>query len=146
REKIIQVVQNQPELQNEPGAEWNYNNTGFSLLATVVERVSGKPFPQWMTENVFEPLEMDHTLVRKDHHQIVPGGSQGYNLSENGEYQEVSDLGGAMGAGGIYTTLNDLAKWIRNFENPKVGSVEIMKEMITPFVLTTGDTTSYGLG
>lgn len=146
REQIIQVVQRQPELQNEPGSEWNYNNTGFALIAEVISRVTDQPFPDWMKENVFEPLNMTQTLYREDSGQVVEGRSQGYTIGEQGTYQEATDLGGGMGPGGIYTTLGDLAKWIRNFEDPKVGNASIIEEMTTPFVLTSGDTTSYGLG
>lgn len=146
RDKIIDVVKRQPELQNKPGAEWNYNNTGFALAVEVVERVTETSFPEWMQENVFEPLQMNHTMVRRDQNQVVPGRSQGYAIGEDGNYVEMTDLGGAMGAGGIYTTMEDLAKWIRNFENPKVGNEDIIKEMTTPYVLASGDTTNYGLG
>ena len=146
REKIIDVVQRQPELQNKPGAEWNYNNTGFALVVEVIERVTETPFPKWIQENVFEPLQMNHTMVRRDQNQVVPDRSQGYAIGEGGDYVEMTDLGGAMGAGGIYTTLEDLAKWIRNFEDPKVGSEDIIREMTTPFVLAEGDTSNYGLG
>ena len=146
RDKIIDIVQRQPELQNKPGAEWNYNNTGFALITEVIERVTETPFPEWMQENVFEPLDMNHTMVRAGQNQVVPGRTQGYSIGEDGDYVEATDLGGAMGAGGIYTTLGDLAKWIRNFEDPRVGNESIIKEMTTPFVLTSGDTTNYGLG
>ena len=100
REMLIRVVQNQPELQNVPGAEWNYNNTGFALLADLVERVTNTPFPEWMEKNVFQPLNMNNTQVRADQFQVIPGRSQGYTMSGKGEYQEVMDLGGAIGAGG----------------------------------------------
>ena len=146
RGKIIDVVQRQPELQNKPGAEWNYNNTGFALVVEVIERVTETPFPKWIQENVFEPLQMNHTMVRRDQNQVVPDRSQGYAIGEGGDYVEMTDLGGAMGAGGIYTTLEDLAKWIRNFEDPQVGSEDIIREMTTPFVLAEGDTSNYGLG
>ncbi len=146
REHIIQIVQRQPELQNEPGAEWNYNNTGFVLIVEVIERVTEQPFPEWMHENVFEPLDMGNTLYRKNPNEVVPGRSQGYAIGEDGRYREATDLGGGMGPGGIYSTLSDLAKWIRNFDDPKVGNEDIINEMTTPFVLTSGDTTSYGLG
>ncbi|NGP77781.1 serine hydrolase [Balneolaceae bacterium YR4-1] len=146
RAEIIEVVQRQPDLQNKPGAEWNYNNTGFALMVEIIERVTETPFPEWMQENVFNSLQMNHSMVRHDQNQVVPGRSQGYAIGEGGNYVEMTDLGGAMGAGGIYTTLKDLAKWIRNFEDPKVGNEDIIREMTTPFVLTSGDTTGYGLG
>ncbi|WP_373056060.1 serine hydrolase [Zunongwangia sp. H14] len=143
---ILKIIQNQPELQNEPGAQWNYNNTGFAILAALVERVTNEAFPVWMEKNVFKPLNMNHTLVRKNQYEVVKNRSVGYNIAEGGNFQEVQDLGGAMGAGGIYTTMEDLAKWIRNLKDPKVGNKEIIKEMTTPFVLKNGDTTQYGLG
>lgn len=146
RERIIEIVQRQPQLQNDPGAEWNYNNTGYAILSLLIERVTETPFPEWMQENIFRPLGMNHTMVRKNQNQVVPGRTQGYNFGEDGRYAEATDLGGAMGAGTIYTTLGDLALWIRNFKEPKVGNEQIIEKMTTPFVLTTGDTTNYGLG
>jgi hypothetical protein len=99
-----------------------------------------------MKENVFDPLGMQHTRVRKNQSEIIPNRSVGYLSNDEGGYREAADLGGAMGPGAIYTTVDDLARWMNNFHNPIVGSAEIIREMTTPFVLTTGDTTSYGLG
>ena len=146
RDMVMKIVKHQPELQNEPGTEWNYNNTGFALMARLVEKVTEVPFPEWMQTNVFKPLGMNNTQVRADQNQVIKGRSQGYNLNEEGMYQEATDLGGAMGAGGIYSTVGDLVKWVENFEDPKVGNQRIIKEMTTPFVLKDGDTTNYGLG
>ena len=146
REIIFQVLKNQPELQNDPGAEWNYNNTGYVLLAALVEKVTETPFPVWMQENIFEPLDMTNTMVRANPNQVVPNRSMGYISSKKGEYEEVTDLGGAVGAGAIYSTVEDLAKWIRNFSKPKIGNKDIIREMATPYVLSTGDTTNYGFG
>lgn len=146
REKIIELVQRQPELQNVPGEEWNYNNTAFVLLAEVVERVTDTPFEEWVDENIFQPLEMDNSLMRSHQSIVVPNSAQGYRVNKQGDYIESTDLAGAAGAGGIYTTLDDLAKWIRNFNDPKVGNKGIIENMTTPFVLNTGDTTLYGMG
>jgi CubicO group peptidase (beta-lactamase class C family) len=146
RDELITIVQKQPALQNDPGAEWNYNNTGFGLLATVVERVSEQSFPDWMAENVFEPLGMTHTLVRAQPRQIVQNSAQGYVVDKEGGFQEGRDLSASTGAGGIYATVGDLAKWINNFRTGKVGGNDIIKQMTTRFVLTTGDTTNYGMG
>lgn len=146
RHEIIALVQRQPELQNAPGTEWNYNNTAFALLTVVVERVTGQPFPGWMRENVFEPLGMTRTAVRADPLQIVPNSAQGYAPAEEGGWRQAPDLGGAMGAGGIYTTVADLARWLDNFDEAPLGSPAIFRQMTTPYVLADGDTTDYGLG
>lgn len=146
RREIIAIVQRQPELQNDPGAEWNYNNTAFALLAMVVERVSATPFPEWMRENVFRPLGMESTVVKAAPTQIVENSARGYVPAREGGYREGPDLGGAMGAGGIYTTVGDLARWIANLESGQLGGRALIEAMRTPYVLTTGDTTEYGLG
>lgn len=146
REMMIELVKRQPELQNVPGAEWNYNNTAFALAAEIVERVGEQPFHKWMKEHVFQPLGMESTRVRKHQLTVIPGRTVGYQVNQEGEYIEAVDLAGAAGAGGIYTTLGDLSKWIRNFEDPKIGSDKIFEKMITPFVLNDGDTTEYGYG
>ena len=146
REEIVRLVQRQPALQNDPGAEWNYNNTAFALLSMIVERKSGEDFPDWMRANVFEPLGMENTVVRTTPAVIVRNSAQGYSPARGGGWQEASDLAGAMGAGGIYTTIGDLARWMRNFRRGTVGGPGVFDAMATPFVLTDGDTTEYGFG
>lgn len=146
RDEIIKIVQRQPELQNSPGAEFNYNNTGFALLAEVVARVGKKSFPQWMSENVFQPLEMSNTFVRANPRTIVERASMGYAPDKNGNYRESPDLGAARGAGSIYTTIGDLAKWIKNYRTGELGGSEIFKQVSTPNKLTDGKATEYGFG
>jgi CubicO group peptidase (beta-lactamase class C family) len=146
REEAIRIVQRQPALQNPPGSEYNYNNTGFILLATTVERVSGQTFPEWMQENVFGPLGMDHTTVKAEHGQVIPHAAQGYVRDDDGNYREARDLAASYGAGGIYTTVGDLAKWLRNFHEPTVGSSVVIARLVERGVLTSGDTMGYALG
>ncbi len=146
RQELIDIVQRQPTLQNIPGTEWNYNNTGYGLLAEVVTRVTDQPFPEWMHENVFTPLDMNDTFVRAHALQIIPNSSQGYVAEEGGGFRDATDLGGAMGAGGIYTTLSDLAKWMQNYHTGTLGGKDVIEKMTTRYVLATGDTTGYALG
>ena len=145
RDEIIALVKRQPELQNDPGAEFNYNNTAFALAAMIVERVGGKPFPEWMKENVFQPLGMSATLVRATPGEIIENSAQGY-VPLTGGWREAQDIGGSMGAGGIYTTVDDLVSWLRNFRTVTVGRPDFFTQMSTRNVLTTGDTSEYGLG
>jgi CubicO group peptidase (beta-lactamase class C family) len=145
-EELIEVIQRQPKLQNEPGAEFSYNNTGYGLLATVVERVADQPFRSWMKQNVFEPLGMSHTVVRANPFQIVTNSAQGYAPAEDGGYRNAPDLSAAMGAGAIYTTVRDLAEWIENLETAELGGKDVIRQMTTPYVLASGDTTNVGFG
>lgn len=145
RDELIAIVQRQPKLQNEPGTEWNYNNTAYGLAALIVERTSGQDFDVFMKEQVFEPLGMAHTMVRRSPLHIVPGMAEGYTPTADG-YLQIGDLGGAVGAGAIYSSVEDLQRWVENFAEPRVGSAEILAEMMTPHELENGESTGYGLG
>ncbi len=145
REEVLHILQRQEELQADPGAEFNYNNSAFILLAGIVERVSGQPFPEYMEENVFAPLGMKTTVVRTDPATIVPGASQGYTRDSTG-FKESGDLYAAYGAGGIYTTPGDFSKWMDNFKDPKVGSKEVISRLVSLDTLNNGDTMTYALG
>ena len=144
--EVVRVVQRQPALQDAPGTVWNYNNTGYALAALVVERVTGQPFPEWMAENVFAPAGMTDTVVRASPSEIVPGSAQGYVADEDGGWREARDLGAAVGPGAVYTTVADLAQWMRNYDTAALGGRAVVDQMTTRYVLADGDTTDYGLG
>jgi CubicO group peptidase (beta-lactamase class C family) len=144
-DEAIKVINRQPTLQNEPGAEFNYNNSAFSLASMVVARVTGRPFAEWMRDEVFLPLGMTKTWVRVDPGQIIPGRSIGYIAGEDG-FREVRDLHASQGAGGINTTPGDVAKWFRNLKTGELGGPEVIKELTTSFVLNDGKPANYGKG
>ncbi len=145
RSELIDIVQRQPKLQNAPGAEWNYNNTAFGLAAAIVERTSGQDFHAFMEDNVFGPLGMTGSMVRPSPRHMVPNQSEGYTPTEDG-YRQIGDLGGAVGAGAVYSTIGDLQTWVENYADPRVGTRESIDEMMTSFVLTDGEETGYGYG
>jgi CubicO group peptidase (beta-lactamase class C family) len=145
RGELIEIVQKQPALQNTPGAEFNYNNTAFGLAAVIVERTSGKPFHEFMRENVFGPLGMTRTMVRPTPRHIVPGSSLGYGPGPDG-FLELRDLGASVGAGGIYASVEDLQTWAQNYMKPRVGTPQIVEAMRTSNVLNDGKETGYGYG
>lgn len=147
RSELIGIVQRQPALQNAPGSEFNYNNTAFGLAAVIVERTSGQDFPTFMRQNVFLPLGMTRTAVRPSPEHVVPGMSEGYTPGADG-WRQIGDLGGAMGAGGIYSTVEDLQRWTENMAaaTPRVGTRATFDAMTTSFVLNDGKETGYGYG
>ncbi|MBK6845969.1 MAG: serine hydrolase [Gemmatimonadetes bacterium] len=144
-DEVIKVINRQPALQNEPGAEFNYNNSAFALATIVAERVTGVPFAEWMRNEVFLPLGMTKTWVRANPGQIIHGRSAGYIPGEGG-FREVRDLHGSAGAGGIYTTPGDVAKWMHNFKTGELGGPAVIKELSTSFVLNDGKPSNYGYG
>jgi CubicO group peptidase (beta-lactamase class C family) len=144
-DEVVKVINRQPTLQNAPGAEFNYNNSAFALATIVLERVTGRPFAEWMREEVFLPLGMTKTWVRANPGQVIPGRSAGYIAGEGG-FREVRDLYGSAGAGGIHTTPGDVAKWMHNLKTGQLGGPAVIKEMTTSFVLNDGKPSNYGYG
>ena len=146
RERAIAIVQRQPELQAPPNTEWNYNNTGYILVSLAIERASGQGFADYMRENVFEPLGMMDTRVKMVQGELIPGSAQGYIAEAGGGYRTTRDLAASAGAGGVYTTVDDLTRWMLNYRDATVGGAEAVEAIATTAVLESGDSTGYGLG
>ncbi len=144
-DQIMRLLVKQRELNFKPGEEMVYCNTGFTLLAEVVHRVTGQSFPVWMKENVFMPLEMNSTLFYDDHEKIVPNRAYSYYLRDTVFKKSVLSYAN-VGATSLFTTVEDLGKWAINFDSMKVGNPRIMEKMEERFILNKGDTMSYGYG
>jgi len=146
REGVIDVVRRQTELEFPAGSTWRYNSSAYVLLAMVIERVTGEPFPKWMDANVFEPIGMDRTVVEPDVEAVIPGAADSYTDAEGEGYLTGFGNRAYWGAADIYTTVADLAKWLENLDTGEVGGRAVQQRMRERFVLTSGDTLSYALG
>jgi len=146
RSEILDMITRQPQLQNIPGDEFNYNNSSYSLLTLVVERITDQPFAEWMDEHVFTPLGMDHTLVQAERSMIIPGRATGYTASDSGELGKAVDFAASMGAGGMYSTVSDMALWTDNLHTGALGGRDLIDQMTASFVLNNGEETGYGFG
>jgi CubicO group peptidase (beta-lactamase class C family) len=145
KEHILKLVSRQKELNYNPGDEFLYCNTGFTLLAEVVARVSGKTFAEFTRERIFEPLKMYHTLFYDDHEKIVKNRAYSYQMDSTGFKKSVLSYAN-VGATSLFTTAEDLCLWAMNFEKPVVGDMGIINEMNKRGILNKGDTISYALG
>jgi len=145
KEQILKLMSNQQELNFKPGEENLYCNTGYTLLAEIVARVTGDSFPDWTKENIFVPLGMNNTLFYDDHEKIVKNRAYSYHQEPGGYKKNVLSYA-TVGATSLFTTVEDLAKWAMNFENIKVGNEEIMAMMEQKAILNSGDTIDYAFG
>jgi CubicO group peptidase (beta-lactamase class C family) len=144
-EQVLRLLARQKELNFQPGEEYLYSNSGFTLLAEVVARVSGKSFAEFTRERIFEPLGMQHTLFYDDHEKIVRNRAYSYAV-RNGEYRKRVLSYATAGATSLFTTVEDLSLWALNFDNPRVGSASIIEKMNTQGVLNDGTIINYALG
>lgn len=144
-EHVMKLVANQKELNYQPGEEYLYCNTGFTLMGEIVARVTDQSFAEYCAKNIFEPLAMTNTLFYDDHEKIVKNRAYSYGQGKDGFSKRVLSYANA-GATSLFTTVEDLSKWAMNFENTKVGNDNIMKMMHTKGVLNNGEEITYALG
>jgi CubicO group peptidase (beta-lactamase class C family) len=145
RDQIMRLVRRQRELNFKPGAEYLYCNTGYTLLAEIVERVTGQSFAEWTAENIFQPLEMKNTHFHDDHQLVVPNRAYSYARRGDGYRKAVLSYAN-VGATSLFTTVRDLVKWEENLSNGKVGGPAVIEAMHTRGILNDGDTLSYAFG
>lgn len=146
-EHILRLVMRQRELDFPPGTEFAYGNTGYVLLAQVVERVSGRSLRAFAHEHIFRPLGMDRTHFHDDYEEVVPNRAYSYAPAAGGGGFRNSVLNYAcVGSTSLFTTVADLARWIGNFEHPVVGTPDLLRRMQEPLRLNSGQTVGYGFG
>jgi CubicO group peptidase (beta-lactamase class C family) len=146
REQILRLISRQRYLNFEPGAEYLYSNTGFTLLAEIVARVTGQPFPEWAEQHMFQPLGMNSTHFHYDHETIVPNRAYSYRSDSAGGFRKSVLSYANVGATSLFTTVEDLARWAGNFETGTVGGSEVVRMMRTRGVLNGGDSLDYAFG
>ncbi len=145
REQILKMMSLQRELNFKPGEEYLYCNTGFTLLAEVVARVSGISFAEFTRKHIFEPLRMNHTSFYDDHEKLIKNRAYSYYLDSTGYKKSVLNYA-TVGATSLMTTAEDISHWALNFRIPKVGDIEMINEMNTPARLNNGTRISSALG
>ena len=143
KEHILKLVERQKELNFEPGEEHLYCNTGYTLLAEIVARVSGQSFREWTAENIFTPLQMTNTHFHDDHEMIVKNRAYSYRLVRDEGYKKAVLSFANVGATSLFTTTEDLARWMLNFEEKKVGTEALFEQMHERGVLNNGEEISY---
>ena len=143
---ILRLIKSQENLIFNPNEKHRYNNSGYTLLATVVEKVSGLSFSDFVHQRILEPLEMDHSFLVTDYKQIQLNRSYSFLQKKDGTFEKGISNYYSYGPHGLYTTANDFAKWAANFNNPKVGSAEIFAQMEKVAILNNGRETTAAAG
>lgn len=111
---VLELLRHETTTKFPPGTRWDYSNSGYVLLAMVVEKKSGVSFGDFLHERIFKPLEMNHTVAYEKGKNEVANRAYGHT-STNGTWRETdqSSTSATLGDGGIYTSLDDLQKWDR---------------------------------
>jgi len=109
---VLRLLETQDRLYFAPGSDYRYSNSGYALLALVVGKASGKDFATFLRERIFLPLGMTHTVAYEQGISSVSDRVYGYSF-EDGAWRRTdqSSTSAVLGDGGIYSSIDDLAKW-----------------------------------
>jgi CubicO group peptidase (beta-lactamase class C family) len=147
---VLELLKQEKTTKFAPGTKWDYSNSAYCVLAMVVEKVSGKPFGSFLSERIFGPLKMDHTIAYEKGRNEVTKRAYGNTKSDAGwKETDQSSTSATLGDGGIYTSLDDMAKWDAGLrEHSLLSEKELVPVTIEgkPTTEPDGKAVSYGFG
>jgi CubicO group peptidase (beta-lactamase class C family) len=156
---VAQLAKHKPAVLFSPGEKWEYSNTAYALLATIIGRVSGKPYGQFLDENIFEPLNMKRTRTyntRRSKGEVISNYAFGFVYSDSlkefalpdslPDYWYVRTLDGIEGDGIVNSTTGELFKWNKGLYTELLVTGSTLEEAFTPVTLNDGSTYPYGFG
>ncbi|MFP4081736.1 MAG: serine hydrolase domain-containing protein [Candidatus Aminicenantes bacterium] len=143
QQDVMELMARQRELNFKPGEEYLYSNSGYFLLAVIVERASGRTLRELSEEKIFKPLGMENSRFHDDYAQIIKNRARGYFPAGDGKYKNYISTFDCVGSGGLYTSVEDFFLWDQNFYHHKVGRKELIDLIQTPGKLSTGEELDY---
>ncbi len=150
---VLALMEKASATKFQPGSKWEYSNSGYCVLAMVVEKASGKSFAEFLHERIFVPLKMTHSLAYEKGKSEVANRAYGHTPQGN-TFRETdqSSTSATLGDGGVYTSLTDLARWDAALREHTLLSEKEMQPALTPVHPTAapaeenGHSVSYGFG
>jgi CubicO group peptidase (beta-lactamase class C family) len=140
---ILRLVWRQRELNFAPGEKQLYSNTGYTLLAVIVKRVSGQSLREYAQEHILKPLGMRHTHFHDEYGELVKARAHSYEKQSNAGYRYIALSYSNVGATSLFTTVEDLALWDENFYTGKVGGKDLLAQMQIKGKLNDGTEIKY---
>jgi CubicO group peptidase (beta-lactamase class C family) len=134
-------------LRHAPGEHWEYGNSGYVLLAQIIERISGQSFSEFLRRHIFLPLGMNNSLLYDETRPEVPNRATSY-LADEETYQDIdyTPLNLIYGQDGIYSTAEDMIKWCRSLGSEQLVAADAWQQAFTTDRLKVGANTGYGFG
>ena len=122
-----------------PGTDYRYSNSGYTVLAMIVEKTSGKSFAEFLKEEIFTPLNMKNTVAFENGISEVENRAYGYTVeSDSVRFSDQSTTSAVLGDGGIYTSIEDLYKWDQALYSEILVTSETLQKAFTPALKNYG--------
>ncbi len=152
--QVLKLLEQQSGTVFPPGSKWEYSNSGYAVLAMIVEKVSGQKFGQFLHDRIFAPLRMTTTIAYEKGTNEVQHRAFGHTKEKDGWHEtDQSPTSAVLGDGSIYSSLEDLAKWDRALREHALLSAAEMQPALTPAQVLSGSgkvaeakPVSYGFG
>jgi CubicO group peptidase (beta-lactamase class C family) len=144
-EDALLIMSRQKTLNNQPGDEYLYSNSGYNLFAIIVERVSGLSLAEFTRIHIFESAGMKHTEWRNNYKKIVPNRAIAYSKIGNAYFTDMPNEY-VYGNGGLLTTAEDLLTWNNYYLNGKLGNPSLLPKQLATTPLNNGRMNTYAAG
>jgi CubicO group peptidase (beta-lactamase class C family) len=144
---VLRLLESQNTTKFAPGTRYDYSNSGYSLLALIVEKASGTTFATFLRDRIFRPLGMNATVAFEDGISTVGNRAFGYTETD-GKWTRTdqSQTSAVLGDGGIYSSIDDLAKWDAALYDARLLRRESLAMAFTPATPTDDPNVRYGFG
>ncbi len=143
---LLTLLSRQQDLNFKPGDEYSYSNSNFTMAAEIVRSITGQSFRQFADSAIFKPLGMRSTHVHDDHTEVVPNRAYSYRPLDSVRYANAVLNYANAGATSLFTNIPDMAKWVINFYNTRVGDASTLEKLTTRGILNNGVRITYALG
>ncbi len=146
QDHILKLVKSQKRLNFEPGERQLYCNTGYTLLAEIVKKVSGQSLREYAEKEIFQPLGMKDTHFHDNYKEIVKNRAYSYDMKDSISFENSVLSYSTVGATSLFTTVEDEAKWLNNYSTTTIGGTDAVEQMYEKAILNSGDTLNYAFG
>ena len=144
QDQALQALASVSKLEFDPGAQFEYSNSNYLLLAEIVRQVSGQPLPEFLNAEIFRPLELAMVM---DPGAKIPGKAESYDRDDSGGFSVAESAWLQIGDGAVQTTPSQLVRWADNYRTGKVGGNELLDAQLAGAAETgSGSDDRYGAG
>ncbi|PIQ09907.1 MAG: penicillin-binding protein E [Ignavibacteriales bacterium CG18_big_fil_WC_8_21_14_2_50_31_20] len=144
---VLNILMKQDSKYFQPGTEHRYSNSGYAVLALIVEKISGKTFAEFLKERIFLPLKMNNSVAFENGISEVQNRAFGYaKIDSEFVFTDQSVTSAVLGDGGIYSSTLEMVKWNNEIDSPTLISKEKFSKAFEKLVLPNGEVVNYGFG
>ena len=142
---VLEILSRQKALNFPPGDQYSYCNSGYNLMAIIVDRVSGMSFAEFCTQRMFKPMGLKNTQWRDDYRKIVPNRAIAYSKSGD-TYLQNMPFEMVHGNGGLLTTTADLVTWNQLYNTLIIGNKTFAEQRLITYKYNNGVMGAYAAG